>query len=385
MRVLVITPLFPTPDAPERGVFNQRQLAALAERCEVHVVHFRPWRPWGKRWPPHERIGAIRMTRASYAAPPRIGHGLYALLAYPALARVLRPLVGAAPPDVVLATWAYPEGVAAAAMARRHRWPLVLKVHGSDITHQARFPLRRGQIRWACRQARRVVAVSESLRGRLLALGAPGERVVVLRNGVDLDRFRIAPREAARRELQLPCGTPTVAFIGNLVPEKGPDLLVEALPTLAQRLGGPVRVCYVGDGPLRPRLTRRAALLGVERAILFAGARPPEAIPRWMAAMDVLCLPSRREGCPNVVLEALACGRPVVATAVGGVPELLDPEAGALVPPNRPTALAEALLATLRRRWDAEALRARVLPYSWQANAAALHAILAAAVDESRR
>src|SRR5207253_4647353 len=135
-------------------------------------------------------------------------------------------------------------------------------------------------------------------------------------------------------------------------------------------------IVLVGDGPARPLLAETLARNALADHVLLVGARPHREIPDWIAAGDVLCLPSHQEGCPNVVLEALACGRPVVASRVGAVPDFIDAISGAMVPPREPAPLAAALQAVISRDWDAAALRARVLPLSWEENARGLAAAL---------
>jgi glycosyltransferase involved in cell wall biosynthesis len=160
-----------------------------------------------------------------------------------------------------------------------------------------------------------------------------------------------------------------VLFVGNLVAVKGVDVLLKAWSRLAAAgvLGSEDRLAIVGDGPERGRLQAQAEALGLGPRVAFAGAVAFAEVPRWMAASDVLCLPSRSEGTPNVVVEALASGVPVVATRVGGVPELVrQGENGLLVPPEDAPALAEALASALVRPWDGPALRASVAHLTWE-------------------
>jgi glycosyltransferase involved in cell wall biosynthesis len=171
-----------------------------------------------------------------------------------------------------------------------------------------------------------------------------------------------------------------VVYIGNFKPEKGVDVLVDAM---GRRDRLDVDLAMVGSGPLETILRERAASLGIESKIRFCGRRPHDEIPRWMAAADVICLPSYREGCPNVVLEALAAGRPVVASRVGGVPELLNDETGVLVPAGDPEALAQSLQAALARCWEPESLRASVSCLSWNQFGGRLGDTLQAAIIET--
>jgi glycosyltransferase involved in cell wall biosynthesis len=282
--------------------------------------------------------------------------------------------------DVMLATWAFPDVVVGAMAAALGKWPLLGKVHSSDIYVQAEYPLRRRQIRWAMNRAHRVLAVSAQLGERLREIGVPEEKVLVALNGVDTTRF--SPKDAgeARRELGLEPDEKHVLFVGYLRDSKAVHVLVDAAAKLQRNGGAPV-VHLVGDGPLVGDLQKQAAALGVEDRIRFHGWLPHEQVPRWMTACDVFCLPSIREGCPNVMLEALASGRPVVATHVGAAPDLATPESAILVPPLNSDALAAALAEALTRTWDPAAIHASVAHFSWDSSARALHRAACEAVE----
>jgi glycosyltransferase involved in cell wall biosynthesis len=138
----------------------------------------------------------------------------------------------------------------------------------------------------------------------------------------------------------------------------------------------------VGDASWKARVEGARAASG--GGIVLPGARPLADVARWVAAADVFTLPSWAEGTPNVVLEALASGRPAVGTAVGGIPDVLaDPNSGVVVPPKDPPALAAALTSALGRTWDAEAVR-KTGPTSWDASGARLYEVLERARSDSR-
>jgi glycosyltransferase involved in cell wall biosynthesis len=388
VRVLAITKIFPNLAEPLSAPFNRQQFAALARRCELEVLATIPWFPGAglaARWssagklarvPRREQIAGIEVRHPRTLFLPRLAHGawgpLYAASIAPALARYRGKV------DVVLGSWAYPDGFAAVIAARLLGVPCVVKLHGSDINVMAKLPGPRRQIAWALSRAR-VVAVSRALADEVAALGVPREQIAIVMNGVDPTLFHVRDRAAARRELGLPDG-PLALYVGNLKPEKGVQDLAQAWERVARELPD-ARLALVGGGPLRTAL--EAAL--PPRATLV-GAQPLDAVPRWMAACDVLVLPSHIEGTPNAVLEALACGRRVVASAVGGVPDLITSDTlGTLVPPRNPEALAAALTLALRTPYAPEAVAAQGAHGGWEASAAALHAVLVAAVDASVR
>jgi teichuronic acid biosynthesis glycosyltransferase TuaC len=389
LRVLAITKIFPNLVEPLSAPFNRQQFAALATRCELEVAATIPWFPGAglvARWssagklakvPFREQIAGIAVSHPRTLFVPRLAHGawgpLYAASIAPGLVRHRGKV------DVVLGSWAYPDGFAAVIAARLLGVPCVVKLHGSDINVMAKLSGPRRQTAWALAHAARVVAVSRALAEEVAALGVPRDRIAVVMNGVDGALFHVRDRAAARRELGLPDG-PLALYVGNLKPEKGVLDLAAAWDRVARDLPD-ARLAIVGGGPLRTEV--EAAL--PPRATLV-GAQPLEAIPTWMAACDVLVLPSHIEGTPNVVLEALACGRRVVATAVGGVPDVITSDTvGALVPPHQPEALAASLTQALRTRYAPEAVAEHGACGGWDASAAALHAVLVAAVDASVR
>ena len=390
MKVLLFTNLYPSLREPTRGLFNLNKFRALAERCEVRaVVPVPAWKrishPMDLLRPVAEAWDGIRATYPSYLAVPRVAPQWHAEGMYQSVRSHVRKLHGEFPFDVIISVFAYPDVVAAARLAEDMSCPLVAIVVGSDMNELARMPALRGRIRGALLQASSVIAVSRGLRDKVVELGIPANRIVVQHNGVDGERFVIRDRLETRRGLGLPEDVPLVCCVGNLVPEKGPDILVEAVGRFDVAGLARARVVFIGDGRLSTVLVARAAALGVGERCSFLGRLPPDEVALWLSASDVLCLPSRREGCPNVVLEALAAGRPVVAAAVGGVPELLDERNGVLVPPDDPSALASAIGAVLQRAWDPAALRATVGSLSWHEVARTVYRVLDHAVGTGRQ
>jgi len=390
MNVLIITNLFPNSAQPRRGLFNLQQVAALADACALWVVAPVPWRPrwrWLRRLglssvvaqiPAREVIEGITVEHPRYLAIPVLSRPFNGWLLYLSLRGAVRRIRREFPFDRILATWAYPDVVAAAWIAKAHRVPVIAKLHGSDVHVDSRGPIRRRLIVAALRRCRRIVAVSDALKDEIVRWGLPAQKVAVISNGVDVKRFQPRERAEARRALDLPVDGRLIVFIGNLVAVKGAAYLLEAFHALRQRWGGsPLTLAIVGAGVDGRMLQERATALGVGDAVRFVGAKPHEEIPQWLNAADVLCLPSVSEGCPNVVIEALACGTPVVATRVGGVAELVrDGELGFLVSPKDAEAMAAGLQQALTKRWDRQRLCQAVANRAWHANASRLLEVL---------
>jgi glycosyltransferase involved in cell wall biosynthesis len=375
MRILVLTNLFPTPWDPLRGTFNRQQFERLGRLHRVDVLTAVDFR---------ERLAGVRGTVAVsglhtdhfvFVYPPRIGRSLHALCWLASLLLQRGRQIRAAGYDCLLLSWAYPDGAGASWLARRLGIPYVLKVHGSDLNVQAEHRLRRWQIRSALRHAGAVMAVSRALADKAIALGAGATRVHVAYNGVDGALFAPGSRSEARMRLGLGGVDPLLLYVGNLKASKGCLDLLEAFPALLKRRPQ-ARLIYVGSGPCSAELLRRMDALGCTDHIKLVGAIAHDALGDWFRAADLLCLPSHNEGVPNVVLEAMACGTPIVATWVGGIPEVVPDFAGILVPPRQRPALSEALIAASERGWDSPRIAAHAAGFRWEDNLARLEQVL---------
>jgi len=374
MKVLVVTNLFPTPWDPRRGTFNRQQFQRLGERHDVDVltaVDFRE-RAGERR---DVRVAGVHTDYFTFYHPPGIARFLNAFCFFACMMWQRGREIRRARYDVMLASWAYPDAAGAAWVARLLGIPYVVKVHGSDLNVQAESRLRRPQIRAALRGAGGVMAVSKALAAKAIELGARRDAMEAIYNGVDTRIFHRGDRRAARIRLGLPPEVPLVLYAGNLKATKGCHDLVEAFPALVKRHHD-ARLIYVGDGPCRANLEDRAASLCCAPAVRFAGAVDHAALADWFVAADILCLPSHNEGVPNVVLEAMACGTPVVATSVGGIPEVLPPHAGILVPPHQPHELGVALVEAFERHFDAETIAAHAASFRWDENIDRLERLL---------
>lgn len=392
LRVLVVTKIFPNAEEPLSSPFNRQQFAALGRRCDVEVLATIPWFPGARifrRWsaagrltgvPARDVIDCLAVRHPRFLFLPRVGHALAGAL----YAASLAPLVLASyrSVDVVLGSWAYPDGVAAVALAAMLGVPSVVKLHGSDLNVVAAMAGPRLNLRWALPRAARVVAVSRALAEAAERLGVSPARIEVVGNGVDPDLFHPADRARARAELGLPSDGKLLLYVGRLERGKGVLDLLSAFARMAPAHPD-FRLALVGEGAAGDECRRRAAMLGAQ--VLVAGARPLAEVPRWMAASDLVTLPSWNEGSPNAVLEALSCGRPVVASRVGGVPELIDsPSLGELVPARDPAALAEALVRVAHGHFPAADIAARARG-SWDESADRLHDVLRRAAGERPR
>ncbi len=360
MRLLIVTSQFPIAGEPNRGRPIYQTVRALSKIADARVLSPVARYP---RWA-RPRSYLFRAADPAHTLPDCDVR----YVEYPALPLLTRPFNGwlcartlHAPlrefaPDVVLSYWLYPDAFGAMHAARRAGLPLVVGARGSDL--RVRDAVSRRLTRPVLHAAQRILVVSEDL-GRVAAhdYDADPTRIRAIPNGCDATIFHPRDRNEARAALQLDADAELVVYVGRLVPEKGLRELLDAMTLLAPQRPK-LQLALVGEGPMRAELEARVAA-GPTLRVHLPGAQGPHEVARWMAASDLVTLPSYSEGHPNVLVEALACGRPVVATPVGGIPEVVDADCGLLVAARDPVALAAGLRDALDRRWDEEALSRR--------------------------
>ncbi|MGK7869303.1 glycosyltransferase [Falsiroseomonas sp. E2-1-a20] len=371
LRLLTFSTLYPNAALPNHGVFVENRLRHLVASGEATstVLAPVPWFPFspgrlGARLP--QRLGAKLKDWGRFAAVPAqaVRHGLVvhhpryaalpgigmltgpAALHLAARAALAKLLAAGHRFDAIDAHYAYPDGVVAVWLGREFNLPVVVTARGSDISQLPDHRLPRRLIQRAIRDADALIAVSVGLKDGLVRLGAPAGKVTVLRNGVDLEAFRPIPdgdpedRASVRRALGLGAG-PLLVSVGHLIPRKGHDHIIRALPLLPGHA-----LMVLGDGPERDALLQLAQDLGVADRVHLLGARPHSELPRYYGAADALVLASSREGWANVLLESMACGTPVVASPAWGSREAVRSIAAGVVMEET---TAEAIAAAVRR------------------------------------
>ena len=374
MQILTFTTLYPSATRPQQGIFVETRLRKLVESGTVaaRVVAPCPWFPiasarFGEygvmaQVPRRETRHGIEIEHPRYPLLPKIGMSTAPIAVFAALLPVLRRQIATGRDFALIdAHYFYPDGVAAVLLGRALGRPVVVTARGSDLNLIADFRVPRRWIRWAAAKAEGLVAVSSGLRDRLAALGARPDRVRVLRNGVDLAQFRPGDRAAARRELGLT--RPTLLAVGNLVALKRHKLMVEALALLPK-----TDLVIVGDGPERGAIEAAVRANGVGERVRLLGRLPQERLAQIYQAADLLLLVSTHEGWPNVLLESMACGTPVVVSAIAGVADIVaTPAAGRVVAAVTAQRLAAAIGDLLAAPPTRAATRAYAEQFDWQA------------------
>jgi teichuronic acid biosynthesis glycosyltransferase TuaC len=319
----------------------------------------------------------VKSTYFEYPAVPLLSRPFNGLVC----AHLLEPYLSAMRPDVILNYWLYPEGFSAMRVGRKLGIPVIVGAIGSDL----RLPgdpitFRLTQRTLAAADA--VLTVSEELRCRAIQLGLPAAKVTTILNGCDFSIFHPGDRAAARQKLGLDPAAELLVYVGRISLPKGSAELTEAVLSLAASHPR-LRVALIGEGAYRGEIESKAAAAGAADRFLFPGLLPSTQIAEWLRASDLFCLPSYSEGCPNVIVEAIGCGRPVVATNVGGIPELVDESCGILIPPRDSRALAEALERTLAASWDPSRIAAH-LGRGWETVADETYALCCRVVRDRR-
>ena len=381
MRILTYSSCFPSPASSTQGIFVQRRMEAVARHATVEVVHpvarcpilgARGWGGWAL--PMSQRIGPLGVHHVPFAYVPRLLKRLDGYFYARGVVDDLRRRVREFQPDLLDVHFAWPDGVAAWHLSRWSRLPYCLTLRGT-ILPRYRIACFRKRLIPALRGAGAIISVSQEMADVAISLGADAKRVHVIPNGVDSQLFAPQDRGAARAALGLPQDRQIVVSVASIKPQKGQFELIEALAMLPQRplllLLGPL-----ADAAFGRRLEGLIRQKCLQHDVTFVAPQPPEAVARYLSAADVAALASWNEGCPNVVLEALSCGTPVVASEVGGIPQSVHHQHnGLLTPPRDPKHLAQTLADALARQWSRQAICQSVSQQTWSSVATRVYAV----------
>ena len=358
MRVLVYTSLFPNSVQPILGSFILERIQYLKNSANVSVVAPVPFFPRvniHSRWyeyariPKREQIAGFQLDHPRFIVVPKVAMSVHAVSMFAGSLRRVFQRSKEHHFDLIDAHYVYPDGLAAVMLGKWLGIPVVVSARGSDINLFSTFRTIRPLIARVLHRADAVIAVSQGLKDRMVQLGCPAGKIVVIGNGVDAKQFRPAPQAEMRARLNLPLGAPIVVSVGNLKEGKGFHVLIDAIARLRQRRSD-IRLVIVGEGPYRAQLEKQIENGGLGKSVYLAGAQPHESLAEWYNAADIFCLASSSEGCPNVVLEAMACGLPVVTTAAGA--ELVTSSSLGILTDRTGIAFEAAIDEALRRTWD---------------------------------
>lgn len=378
LKILSVSCVFPNSIQPGLGPFVRSRLQQVATRAELKVVapvgvvdYSASRATWGRLCTVPERgwDGPVEVFHPRWFYVPG-GTWLNPFCLAAQLVGRLARLRKSFPFQIIDAHFGFPDGIAAACLSKALGVPFSVTLRGNETMH-ARAALTRSLMRWTLRRASCVIAVSGRLRDFAIALGASPDCVKTIPNGIDTALYFPRDRAECRRKHGILPDERLILSVGALIERKGHHRAARALRALLDR-GIRASLLIVGgpgpEGRFEDKIREVVAELDLSRDVIFFGHANAQTTAELMSAANVLCLASTREGCPNVVNEALACGTPVVATDVGGVPDMLSSDQlGYVVPADDQSRLEEALGCALRRTWDRQGIAASGQSRSWAA------------------
>jgi len=361
--------MFPNKGDPLLGVFVYERAKALSRLVDLDIIAPVSYFPFLKGNPlsASEMFNGLKIEHPSYLACPNILWHKKWVPYYLALKNFWDSK--ASNIDILHIEWIYPDAFAAIKFAKKYNLKTVSIVHGNEAIGYFDECSHRVKYIEAFRGLDKIIVVSEDLRYKLThEYNVPDEKITVVHNGVDLDKFPVLKREEARSKLGLSSDSTFGVCVARLSQEKNLDVLIEAVSTL----NGEAPVIYIiGDGPLRSMLDSLIKKFNVSDRIRLLGSMPHNEIHWWLNAANFFCLPSQREGCPVVIHEALACGLPVISTTVGAIPELINDDSyGFLCPPSDVQELAFILRKAVKKYWDRHSITAYGRQFTWDMVAA---------------
>ncbi len=375
IKTLLFSSLYPNSQKPRHGIFVETRLRQLLKSKQVETKVVAPVATFPiktglfKRYaeldsvPQHESLHGIDVYHPKYFIIPKLGGAITPLMMARAALPVIKNLIAQGFDfDVIDAHYFYPDGVAAAILAKKLNKPLVITARGTDINLFADYPLAGRLIKKAALQSNSIITVADSLRQKLIAKGVDQKKIHVLRNGIDKETFcpaSIKERESLRKQLNI--NSNTVLSVGNLTKLKGFDLVLAAIAKLPD-----TNLIIIGDGEERQNLHQQAADLKILERVRFISNLSQSQLRDYYVSADLLVLASSREGMPNVVLESLACGTPVVATNVGGVSEILSDECGIIINNRNDAELTEAMRTMLDKGLEREKVATIGVENCWE-------------------
>ena len=371
-KILFFSNLFPSEAFPHKATFNRQQFELLSKEYEVDIVVPVSWLDWWKyKFKTPQKIGDLSVSYFPYFYTPGFGRRFYSLFMMYSII-MFKKRVFKQRYNAVLASWAFPDAVAMGKLAKRKNIPYFIKIHGSDINMHCEIAVRRQQVVDAMRSSAGVLSVSSALKERLISFGVPKDKISTIYNGVNKERFYPLSDIDVRKKLSLPKGKKVILFVGNLLATKGVLDLIEAYKEVLTEGGAEIPVLiFIGGGVEQEKLESEGRLLQEvypSADIRVVGKVEHSALNHWFNAADFVCLPSHNEGVPNVLLESMSCGTPVIASKVGGIPEIVPEYAGVLFDAQNIDALKDSLVEALSRTWNSEKIIEHSNKFDWELN-----------------
>ena len=322
-RILFISNLFPNPMSPNMASYNHQLIMALHNYHDIDVVAPIAWiKRFKYSIPLHRQDNGIDIYHPTYFYPPGCLRSLYGYFFQYSIRNSISTLVSKWKYDIVLAAWMFPDGYAATQIAKELNIPVFVKALGTDVNRLHPDKILTRLTLGVVENSNGISCVSQALKTRLEDLGAPSEKLSVQYNGIDKNIFHPLCREKVRQKLNINLDDTLVLYVGNLIKEKGLNELISAFKIVSDQKQSKWKLVIIGKGPLKKKIIRDIDQLILSSKVRLMGSLSLGEIAIWMNAATMLCLPSYSEGMPNVIMEALSCGTKIVASNVGGIPEL---------------------------------------------------------------
>ena len=358
--LVIITNLYPLPWEPNRATFNRQQFAQLDDdfcKSVLVPIAFPDWFSHRKEIKQTENLRYV-----PYFYLPKFGRRFYSVMMFASIMLHSGLWLMRKKPNKIFASWAFPEAVAASWISKLFNCNFYFKVHGSDINLHGKIPARAKQIVNASKRALGILSVSQALADEMVTMGVEKEKIHVIYNGVDHSIFKIQDGPSDQKNDDY------ILYVGNLKKEKGVIELIKGFAAINKKYPT-LKLLYAGPGNLRNEIVSHAEHLAISDKVILLGGVDHSQLPELISQARVLALPSYNEGVPNVVLEAMACGTPILATNVGGIPEVVNEKVcGKIIVAKSDVAVAEGLDYILSSTWNKESIQQHSQQFSWQNN-----------------
>jgi len=394
MNVLIFTSLYPNNVWPHHGVFVKERMTKFAqlEGCQAKVVAPVPYCPPLKisrkaqfsQVVQREIIEGLEVYHPRYFMIPKVSMTCHGLLMFLSALPYIKKIQKSFDFDIIDAHYVYPDGFAAVLLGKFFKKPVVISARGSDISLFVKLPLIYRFLKYSLSKANRVIAVCQALKSAMMQLDVPEEKITVIPNGIDIQKFFPFPKEEARGKLGLPYDKRILLSVGELIPRKGFDFLIKALKILSEELHEKhLYLVIVGEGAFRKQLEQLIYELNLGKQVRLVGSVPHQELYLWYNAADLFCLASSREGWPNVVLESLASGTPVVATDVWGIPEILCSDTLGVLTKQSEWEIAKGIASALHKPWQSDIIVRYAREHTWdQVALSVLHVFTSALTEQ---
>ena len=356
--LVIITNLYPLPWEPNRATFNRQQFAQLDNEFNKSVlvpIAFSEWFAHRKKIKQTENLRYV-----PYFYLPKIGRRFYSAFMFLSILMHSGWWLANKKPKIILASWAFPEAVAASWLSKLFNCRFFFKVHGSDINLHGKIPARAQQIVKAAKKASGILSVSKALADEMVGMGIERKKISVIYNGVDHQKFGV--------ETKVPLSGDYLLYVGNLKHDKGVVELIKGFANICENHPA-LHLVYAGSGVEKKCLAELSKELNITDKVQLLGSVEHDKLPALITNAKALVLPSYNEGVPNVVLEAMACGTPVLTTKVGGIPEVVDEKiCGKLIKPRCEIAVENGLNDILSQYWDRDSIKQHSNKFTWENN-----------------